>query len=537
VAGADTVVLKRSGNNRRLLAVVSRPILSSAILLLVAGCTVGPDFKQPASPYNPVSWFAGRPHAVAASQPVALPIDVAWWESFNDPELNSLEQRAAAQNLDVVTATIRVAEARSNAGVAASAFFPTVSGQADAFDVKPSNDLGLSSLTGGSSSSSSSSSGSSSNIDPLQIYQYGFDASWTLDIWGKVRRSVEAGNAQLEASEIDRRGVLTQIIAEVARDYVQLRNAQALLQIAQTNVKTAQNLLNLTQQRAVAGLTNELDVAQEQAQLMTTAATVPQAQQQVAAQINALSLLLGEGPRALQAELETPEVVPPTPAAIPIGLPSELLRRRPDVMEAEAKLHAATANIGVAIGAFLPKFNLLGMFDIQSGSTQDLFSTAARTYILGGMVSVPIFEGGQLVETLHLRRAQQHEAMVSYDKTVLQAFSDVDNALTAYDAEQRRRAALRQSVAANEKALGLAQQRYTEGIATYLDVLTAQQNVLTSQSSYQNSTAAVSTNLVSLYLALGGGWEATFPTPANEGPPNASVGQTLKTAITQGNAS
>jgi NodT family efflux transporter outer membrane factor (OMF) lipoprotein len=522
----------RNGLRARCTAVTG-PLVTSAIVLMISGCTVGPDFKQPASPLNPVSWFSGRAPAVAASQPVPLPIDIAWWESFNDPELNSLEQRAAAQNLDVVTATIRVSEARSNAGVAASAFFPTVSGGVDAFDVKPSNKLGLASLTGSAGPASSG----SGNVDPLQIYQYGFDASWTLDIWGKVRRSVEAGNANLQASEIDRRGVLTQIIAEVARDYVQLRNAQALLRIAQDNVKTAQNLLNLTQQRATAGLTNELDVAQEQAQLETTEATIPQARQQVAAQINALSLLLGEGPRALQAELETPEAVPPTPAAIPIGLPSELLRRRPDIMEAEANLHAATANIGVAIGAFLPTFNLLGMFDIQSGTTQDLFSTAARTYILGGMVSVPIFQGGKLVETLHLRRAQQHEAMVTYDKTVLQAFSDVDNALTAYDEEQQRRSELRKSVAANEKALGLAQQRYTEGIATYLDVLTAQQNVLTTQSSYENSTAAVSTNLVALYLALGGGWEDTFPTPANEGPPNASIGQTLKTAITHGNAS
>ena len=439
-----------------------------------------------------------------------------------------------------LTATVRLAEARANAGITAAAFFPSVSGNADAIDIKSSNN-GLN-LGGGGGSSGSGSSGSGSGssggeVDPIQLYQYGFDATWTLDLWGKVRREVEAGNADIEVSEIDRRGTLIQTIAEVARDYIQLRNAQSLLRIADDNVLTARNLLNLTQQRATAGLTDELDVAQEQAQLTTTEATVPQAQDQVASYINALSLLLGEPPRALQSELETAEPVPPTPAVIPIGLPSELLRRRPDIVEAEANLHVATANIGVAVANFFPTIDLLGLFDIQSSQTQDLFDLASRTYILGGTLSVPLFQGGKLVDTLHLRKQQQKEAVISYDKTVLSAFSDVDNALTDYDKEQQRRRLLRLAVKANQHAFDLAQMRYTEGIATYIDVLNAQQSVLTSQSSYQNSTAAVSTDLIALYLALGGGWEDTFPTPSNEAAPNASVGQTLKTAITRGNAS
>ena len=528
-------------------AMTNRPVVPLAMLLMVSGCTVGPDFHRPTSPYNPLSWFAGRSAGYSASQPVPQPIDVEWWESFRDPELDSLEQRAAAQNLDVLTATTRVAEARSSAGITAAAFFPSVSGDVDAFDIKPSNNglaLGGGSSGGNSSSNgaggagaSSSSSSSGGEINPLQLYQYGFDATWTLDLWGKVRRQVEAGNADIEASEVDRRGTLIQTIAEVARDYIQLRNAQSLLRIAEDNVRTARNLLSLTMQRASAGLTDELDVAQEQAQLTTTEATIPQAQDQVASYINALSLLLGEPPRALQSELATAEPVPPTPHAIPIGLPSELLRRRPDIVEAEANLHVATANIGVAVANFFPTVDLLGLFDIQSDQTADLFDLASRTYILGGMVSVPIFQGGKLVDTLHLRREQQKEAVINYDKTVLSAFSNVDNDLTDYEKEQQRRHLLRQAVAANEHAFNLAQQRYTEGIATYIDVLNAQQAVLSSQSSYQNSTAAVSTDLVALYLALGGGWEDTFPTPSNEREPNGSVGQTLKTAITRGNAS
>jgi NodT family efflux transporter outer membrane factor (OMF) lipoprotein len=512
-------------------AALSRPVVSSAIMMIVSGCTVGPNFHTPASPYNPISWFSGRPPSPSASQPVPEPVDVEWWESFHDPELDSLEKRAAAQNLDVQTATVRLAEARANAGITAAAFFPSVSGNADAIDIKSSNN-GLN--LGGGGGGGGSSGGA---VNPIQLYQYGFDATWTLDLWGKVRREVEAGNADIEVSEIDRRGTLIQTIAEVARDYVQLRNAQSLLRIAEDNVRTARKLLNLTMQRASAGLTDELDVAQEQAQLTTTEATVPQSQDQVASYINALSLLLGEPPRALQAELETAEPVPPTPTVIPIGLPSELLRRRPDIVEAEANLHVATANIGVAVANFFPTIDLLGLFDIQSDQTADLFSLASRTYILGGTLSVPIFQGGKLVDTLHLRRQQQKEAVIAYDKAVLSAFSDVDNALTDYEKEQQRRRLLAQAVRANEHAFDLAQQRYTEGIATYIDVLNAQQSVLSSQSSYQNSTAAVSTDLVALYLALGGGWEDTFPTPPNEAAPNASVGQTLKTAITRGDAS
>ncbi|GAB0115636.1 efflux transporter outer membrane subunit [Acidisoma sp. C75] len=504
-------------------------VLMTSAAALLAGCTLGPNFKPPKPPYDPASFLAGRGAGRGGSQPVVAPVNVEWWQSFNDPELNSLEQRAAAQNLDVETATIRIAEARANAGVAASGLFPTLSGNVTAAEIKPS-DKGL-------SFGSSSSGSGSGDISPFSFYQYGFDARWALDIWGKTRRQVEEANANLEAYEIDRRAVLIQMLAEVARDYLQLRNAQMQLKIAEDNVNTARKLLTLTQQRAAAGLTDQLDVAQEQAQLTTIQATVPSFRADVARYINALSMLLAEPPRALSDELDTAEPVPPTPAVVPIGLPSELLRRRPDIMEAEAKLHAATANIGVSIADFFPSFNLLAFFGIQSDNTANLFTTAARTYTLGGAISVPIFQGGKLVAQLNLSKAQQREAMVAYDKTVLQAFSDVDTALTAYDQEQQRRALLARAVQADEQAFSLAQDRYRQGIATYLDVLNAQENVLSGQRQYQDSTAAVSTDLVSLYLALGGGWEDAFPTPAGERPPNASIGQTIKTAITGGRAS
>lgn len=514
-------------------AALSRPLLATplmgvAMVALLAGCTMGPNFHPPKAPYDPASFLTGRSPATSKSRPVVAPINAEWWRSFDDPELDSLERRAVSQNLDVKAATIRVVEARADAGETASAILPSLKGQVLAAGIKPS-DKGL-------SFGSSPSSGSGS-INPFGFYQYGFDASWTLDIWGKVRRQVEAANAAVQASEIDERGVLIQMMAEVARDYVQLRNAQMQLKIADDNVNTARKLLNLTRQRAAAGLTDQLDVAQEQAQLTTTEATVPAFRQHVADYINALSLLLGEPPRALQAELSTAKPVPPTPAVIPIGLPSELLRRRPDIMEAEAKLHEATANIGVSVASFFPSFNLLGFFGIQADNTQNLFTTAARTYTIGGGITVPIFEGGKLVAQLNLSKAQQREAMVNYDKTVLQAFSDVDNALTNYDEEQQRRTLLARAVSADQTAFNLARDRYTQGIATYIDVLNAQQNVLSSQRQYQDSTAAVSTDLVALYLALGGGWEDALPTPASEAAPDATFGQALKTIFSGGHTS
>jgi NodT family efflux transporter outer membrane factor (OMF) lipoprotein len=304
---------------------------------------------------------------------------------------------------------------------------------------------------------------------------------------------------------------LLSVVAEVARDYVQLRGTQTQLAIANDNIRTEQQSLQLTQDRFHGGLTTELDVANAAAQLQTTQAQVPQLEQQQAAGINALSFLLGEAPNALEAELITPGAVPPVPPRVPVGVPSELARRRPDILQAEAQLHSATADIGVAVADFYPKVTLDGSLGLQALKAKDLGNWAARQYGLGPTISLPIFEGGRLRATLELRKVEQQEAALNYQQTVLQAWHDVDNALTAYAAEQRRHDALQGAVEQNRRALDLSRQRYTQGVADFLNVLDAERALLSAQLQLADSSTTVSSNLVQLYKALGGGWEPTFP--------------------------
>jgi NodT family efflux transporter outer membrane factor (OMF) lipoprotein len=491
--------------------------LASATML--SGCTLGPDFKRP-DWASPASWFAGPKEAVkpARSTPVAEPIDANWWSLFKDPILTGLEKRVAAENLDVKTAAIRMAESRAQLGVARAALFPTLNGNASYTRELASENgvFGLIPTAAGANGANGATGNSTGGIQgtglkPFDLYQGGFDSTWEVDLWGGVRRSVESASATSDAAKETERSVLLSSLAEVARDYMQLRGTQAQLSIARENVRTARQSLNLTQQRAAGGVTTDLDVANASAQLRTTLAQIPTLEQQEAQTINALSLLLGQPPNALRAELVTAKSIPPVPPRVPIGLPSELARRRPDIRQAEAQLHAATADIGVAEANFYPSLSLTGSFGLQSLQFKNAFNLNSKQYALGPGLTIPIFEGGQLRSTLQLRKAQQQEAAVNFQKTVLQAWHDVDNALTAYQAEQTRRDELVGAVAENRRALGLAQSRYQQGVADFLTVLVAQTNLLAAEQQLASSTTTVSSNLVALYKALGGGWEIDLP--------------------------
>jgi NodT family efflux transporter outer membrane factor (OMF) lipoprotein len=515
-----------------------RTRVEAALLLslaaLTSGCTVGPDWTAPKT-WSPTHWFNAARRPVPPAQPASLPvadqIDPAWWSLFHDAELTSLENRVAAANLNVRLSTIRLAESRSQRQITGADQFPTLQGDGSYTRERLSQKGAISLIGGGASSGGTSfgSMGSSANgvtgrtgaipstvtggqtIPPFNLWQYGFDASWELDLWGRVRREVESADASVEASVDARRDSLLSVLAEVARDYVQLRGIQTQLAIANSNIQTARESLQLTEDRYHGGLTTELDVANAAAQLETNQADVPQLEQQQDQTINALSFLLGEAPQALRAELITPNPVPPVPPRVPIGLPGELARRRPDIREAEAQLHAATADIGVAVADFYPKVTIDGSIGLQALKFKDLGNWSARQYGLGPTISIPIFEGGRLRATLALRKVQQQEAALNYQQTVLQAWHDVDNAMTAYAAEQRRRDSLAASVAQNQRALGLSRQRYTQGLADFLNVLDNERALLQAQLQLAESTTTVSQNLVQLYKALGGGWETAFP--------------------------
>ena len=493
-----------------------RRIPAAAALLLLAGCTVGPSFETPEW-LSPASWFAKKAEPIqrTPSLPVAEPIDPNWWSLFKDPQLTALERRVAGENLDVQAATVRLAESRAQLGVVGAAQFPNFNANGSYTRQKASN-LGVFSKApnalGANGASGSTTGGvSSSVLNAFDVYQVGFDASWEVDLWGRVRRSVESATASVEASAEARRDTLISNLAELARDYIQLRGIQLQLQIARDNTKTAQQSLQLTQQRATGGVTTDLDVANAAAQLRTTEAQIPALEQQESEFINAISLLLGQPPNTLQAELIKPRPVPPIPPRIPVGVPSELARRRPDIRQAEAQLHATTADIGVAVANFYPSVTLTGSVGLQSLQPWQMFNLNARNFAAGPGITIPIFEGGQLRATLVLRKAQQQEAAIFYQKTVLGAWHEVDNALTAYRTEQVRRDRLAEAVAQNQRALSLAQSRYQEGVADFLQVLTAQQNLLSTQQQLALATTNVSANLVAVYKALGGGWETQMP--------------------------
>jgi outer membrane protein, multidrug efflux system len=496
---------------------------SSLLLLtvLLSSCTLGPDFTSP-KPDTPASWTPNAlqpaPKAAAPSSATTAPVTATWWASFNDPTLTSLIARASGANLDLKQATLRIAEARAQRDITAGAQFPTLNANAGytrerisertAFTSLLSN---LGSTHGGPSSTPTPIGGVPSAIpsltNPFDQYQWGFDASWEIDLWGRVRRSVEASDATTQASIEDRNDVLVSLQGDVARAYVDLRAAQLRRSVLEDDLKSQREILDLTRDRARFGMGNDVDVANAAAQVTGTEALLPQVAAQVSQDINQLSLLLALPPGALRGELDSAKPVPPVPPEVPVGIPADLARRRPDIRRAEAQLHAATAEIGVAVADLFPRLTLNADAGIQASRFADLSNWAGRFFSLGPSLDIPIFSGGARQANVRLQDTKAQEAAIAYAGTVLSALHEVENALVAYGNEQSRRASLEATLAQNRTALALAQQRYQSGIAGFLDVLYAERTQQQTELSLTDSTATVSTDLVALYKALGGGWQ------------------------------
>ncbi|RZF25775.1 efflux transporter outer membrane subunit [Paraburkholderia sp. UYCP14C] len=494
-------------------------LLTLLACVAIAGCTVGPNFEPPKSPTPEV--FNRTQTAQAPSKAVEGQFGPEWWTMFNDPVLNGLEKQLADANLDVAAASARLLQSRAERRVAGAAEYPTLDGAASYYRERGSEN-GILSLLGVTPTQSQpqSASGSaplgvaampgSKGSPAYNLYQAGFDASWEVDIWGHVRRTVEAATALSEASYEDRNAVLLSARAELARDYIELRSTQELLQIAHQNLDIANDALKLTRVRAHEGVTTDLDVSNASALVENIESLIPTLESRTETTINAIGLLLGEEPGALRQTLAATQEVPALPAQVPIGFPSELVQRRPDIRKAEAELHAATASIGVAKADFYPRIMLNGSAGFQSLQLSSLASWASGQFVVGPSITFPIFEGGRLKGTLQLREAQQQEAAIAYKETVLRAWQEVDDALVTYDAEQRRRDRLVQAVTMNQRALAVSQQRYKAGALDYLDVLNVQRQLLEAQSNLEQSRATAATNLITLCKALGGGWESTY---------------------------
>lgn len=472
-----------------------RPPLPLLLAAALAACTVGPDFHPP-KVAAPGVW--GPERTDVPSRTVAAAVDPDWWESFNDPELTSLVHRLAAQNIGLQAAMERILQAQSQRVIAQSRGLPQINEQSHYLHERLSP-RGFASLI-------EPAPGQGLEYDD---WQNGLSGSWELDLFGRVRRAVEASNAQALAAVDARRGIAVSALAELAQDYLQLRGVQARLAITANNLALAQENLRLTQNRLANGVATTLEQAQATGQVETVAGQIPPLRAQQAALINAIGLLLAEPPRALETELSPPAPIPAVPPEVPVGLPATLVRRRPDVAEAEARLHAATAQTGVAVADFYPDVSLTGSFNLDGREIRDAFSLPDRAYQVGPQISVPIFEGRRLRGELHLRQAQQREAALRFHQTVLQAWQDVDNALTAYAEAQAQRKHVARAVSQSQVALTAARQQYQQGAADFLNVVTSQAQLLQTQDDLATSDTMIDTDLVALYRALGGGWQVT----------------------------
>jgi NodT family efflux transporter outer membrane factor (OMF) lipoprotein len=460
----------------------------------LTGCTVGPDYQSPEMRESPRQ--SALNGGSVPSRTVEGAVDIAWWKSFRDFQLSSLVDRLVAQNLDLETAAERVIQSIAQRRVAASQGMPHIEGQSSSTYNRQSPNGTLSLLVPAPGASLE-----------YALFHDGLTSSWQLDLFGRVRRAVEAADANTLATVENRHGVALAAVAELAQSYMLLRGTQNRLGIAKRNLRLAEENVELVNKRFGDGVATTLELAQARAQQATIAATLPPLRIQEAELINAIGLLLGYAPRALEAELHRSQILPRVPRKIPVGLPGSLVRRRPDVREAEARLHEATAQTGVAVANFYPDVTLNGAVGVESLRLSNLFSPSSSAFALGPSVSIPIFEGGQLRGTLALRESRQREAAIYFQKTVLRAWKEVDDALTAYREAQRRRADVARSVTENQAALRAARQRYSEGAIDFLNVITTQAQLLQSENDLANNDTQIATNLVNLYRSLGGGWE------------------------------
>jgi NodT family efflux transporter outer membrane factor (OMF) lipoprotein len=466
----------------------------------LAGCTVGPDYQRPE---------VEVPDQFNA-QPATRTIDVArWWTTFNDPTLDDLIDRAVVSNLDLRLATARLREARALRGVVGADLLPNVNvGGSYTRSRTSENAFDFDQAAAGPGSPGFGNL--SAPGEDHDLYQAGFDANWELDVFGGVRRSIEAADADIGAAAEDRRDALVTLLAEVARNYVELRGFQRRLEISLANLKTQQDTLDLTKARFQAELISELDVTRADAQVATTASQIPSLEAQRNQAAHRLAVLLGQQPAALLGELLSRDKasIPTGPDDVPPGLPSDLLRRRPDVRRAERELASATAQVGVATADLFPRFSLTGSLGLQSEEFRDLGNFDSRFYNIGPSVSWPVFDAGRIRSNIKVQDARQEQARVRYEQSVLTALEDVENALVGHGREQERNKSLTRAVDANRRSVEMATQLYDRGLTDFLDVLEAQRALFLSEDALVQSDRTISTNLIALYKALGGGWDA-----------------------------
>ena len=465
----------------------------------VGGCAVGPDYHHPAVRV-PVAWSSPVTNGLTDSASTLS----SWWTLFNDVKLDSLIQRAARSNLDLRVAEARLRQARAVRESSAADFLPSLDATGSYARAKQSQNQPLI---------------GSLPLPPnfpfeYSVYNAGFDASWEIDVFGGKRRAFEATTAEWEGAMEARNDAMVSLLAEVARNYVELRGNQCRLEIAQRNLKLQAEALELTRDRFQVGVANELDVTRSAALLAGMHAAIPPLNTAVRGAMYGISVLLGQEPGELVAELSPPMPLPPTPPEVPIGLPSDLLRRRPDVRRAERQLAAETARIGVAKSDWYPKLSLTGDVGTESVSLSKWFEPESLFWSVGPSLQWRALDFARVRAEVRGQTAVQAAALATYEKTVLISLQEAENALVTYAQEQNRRRALADEVTENRRSLEMANGLYAEGRVNFLDVLDVRRSLYESDDQLAASDQAVSLDLIALYKALGGGWEPLTRQPA-----------------------
>ena len=475
---------QRTEDRKQNTALVSSVLFILCVFLLIqSGCMVGPNYQAPKQSV-PAKW-TGAVGPLAGEK--ADTVLIQWWNDFNDPNLTSLVERAVASNLDLRQAEERIRQARASRRVITAGFWPTADATATLTRSRtPPSITGPATMT--------------------NLFQSGLDAAWELDIFGGTRRNIESADADIQAAVEDRRDVLVTLVSEVALNYVQLRGFQQEILIAEKNLKAQQNSAEVVRKRYEGGFVSALDLANADAQVATTLSQIPTLQASARQTINNIALLLGQQPQSLPDELSSVSSIPPAPPEIPAGLPSEILRRRPDIRRAEARAHSATAQIGVATADLFPKFNLTGSLSFR-GTNANVFFWDKRSWSFGPSADWQIFNAGSVSANIEVQKALTQQALIEYEKTVLTALNEVENALITYSNEQQRNKALLEAVTQNRKAVEISTKLYSEGQTDFLSVLDAQRSLYSSQDALVQSNRNLSTDLISLYKALGGGWD------------------------------
>jgi NodT family efflux transporter outer membrane factor (OMF) lipoprotein len=460
--------------------------LLSAVIMLSACTTVGPDYSPPEM-QTPGEWHQ-ECAGITIDKESEQKILAKWWTTFNDPVLSDLMEQAVAGNLNLKQALNSVRQASIQRGITDADRFPSVNSSGSA--------------------GRSYSKDTSGDFTGTNSFRLGLDASWEVDLFGGIRRSIEAADANLEATEESYRDVLVSLLAEVALNYIEVRSYQAQLLVAESNLRSQEETYNITKWRYQAGLTTELDVENASKNLEQTRSQIPSLKSGLEQAKNRIAVLVGREPGALDSEIDEYRPVPVAPNEISLGIPADLLRRRPDLRKAERELAAQTAKIGVAEANLYPKITLSGNIGLSALNLGDLFGSDSLSTGASSGISWPVYSAGRIMKNIEIQYAAQEQKLIAYRAALLTALEDVENAMTSYTYDLARRASLLKASESAEQAAETSRAQYSSGLIDFQSVLEAESTLLTFQNNVVQSDAQIIKDLIGLYKALGGGWSS-----------------------------